>query len=225
MFVVEDDKLVPIPCLSLTIIVGVLQLSFCFCGLPCHVVRAKKMHMDIKVHCLTVLCCFSLFHLDISVHVCEHLKENLMHQGIANLECINLVTEIGSMQAVLNHLEVQLCINNGSFGNHLLIKVQVSTISRRDGCHRCSWQPYMPIQNRKQKSAISTSNKSQNMMQHHCHWSRNNKRGLWTLSCRAKPSWKQCPKKKQTRKSDSTTWQTRDSRNWWRKHCKAMIKA
>ena len=103
---VEGKILVPIPCLSLTITVGILQLSFCFCSLPGHMVRAKKMLVNIKVHCSTVLCCFSLFHIDISIHVCEHLLKNLVHHGIVDLECINLVTEIDSIQGFLSHLEV-----------------------------------------------------------------------------------------------------------------------
>ena len=48
LFFVEDDIFVPVPCLSLTIIMGVLQLSFCIYGLPGHMVRAKKLLMDVE---------------------------------------------------------------------------------------------------------------------------------------------------------------------------------
>ena len=61
-------------------------------------VRVKKMLVDIKVHCLTILCCFSLFHIDISIHVCEHLRENLMNHNNVNPECINLVIKINPVQ-------------------------------------------------------------------------------------------------------------------------------
>ena len=58
-----------------------------------------------------------------------------MHQGIVNLECITLVVQVESIQAFLIHLESSLSVNNGSSGNHLLIKVQVSTIMRQDMCY------------------------------------------------------------------------------------------
>ena len=86
LFFVEGDILVPILHLSLTIIMGVLQLSFCICGLPGHMVRAKKTLVDIKEHSLTVLCSFSLLHIDKSIHVCDHLRENLVHHCIVNLD-------------------------------------------------------------------------------------------------------------------------------------------
>ena len=71
--------LVTIPCLSLIIIMGVLQLSFYICVLHGHMIRAEKMLIDIKLNCLTVLHGLSLFHIDNSVGVCEHLRENLIH--------------------------------------------------------------------------------------------------------------------------------------------------
>ena len=91
LFFVDGDILVPITCLSLTIIMGVLQFSFCSCSLPGHMVRATKMLADVKEHCSTILHGFSLFHIDISTHVFEHLRENLIHHCIVNLECITLV--------------------------------------------------------------------------------------------------------------------------------------
>ena len=60
-------------------------------------VRTKKMFVDVKVHRSIIMCGFSLFHIDTSIHVFEH-RENLMHQGFANLECINLVVQIDLIQ-------------------------------------------------------------------------------------------------------------------------------
>ena len=76
---------------SLTIIVGVLQLSFCLCGLSGYMIRTKKSVMDVEEYCSTILHPISMFHVDISMHVHEHLLENLIHQGIAVLEYITLV--------------------------------------------------------------------------------------------------------------------------------------
>ena len=59
-------------------------------------------------HCSTVWHTFSLFHINISIHVCEHHRKDLIHQGIVNLEFINLIAETDSIQAVLSHLEVCL---------------------------------------------------------------------------------------------------------------------
>ena len=139
----ECNILVPIPCHSLTIIMEVLQLSFCFCCLPDHMVRTKKMLVDVKDYCGTVLCPISLFHVDISIHVCEHLRENLIHQGIVNLERINLLAESGFIQGFFSHLEFQPGMDNGSPGDQLLVKVQVSTISR--WLPWCGAKPHWPV--------------------------------------------------------------------------------
>ena len=48
LFSVECHVLVPILPFPLIIIVRGLQLSFCFCGLPGHMVRAKKLLLDVK---------------------------------------------------------------------------------------------------------------------------------------------------------------------------------
>ena len=48
LFFVECDVLVPIPPFYLTVIVRGLQLSFCFCNVPDHVVGAKKLLVDVK---------------------------------------------------------------------------------------------------------------------------------------------------------------------------------
>ena len=61
MFFVECNLLVPILCFPLTIIVEGLQLSFCFCSLPGNMIRAKKLLIDIKEHCSTILCTFLCF--------------------------------------------------------------------------------------------------------------------------------------------------------------------
>ena len=90
------------------------------------------MLMDIKEHSLTILCGSSLFHIDKSIHVCKHLRENLIHHCVVNLECIGLVVNINPLQQVLIQPEVRTCINNGSPNDHLLIKVQVSARSRGD---------------------------------------------------------------------------------------------
>ena len=71
-----------------------------------------------------------MFHVDKCIHVHEYLQENLIHQGIVDLECILLVVKINSVQAFLIQVKVRLSISNGSSGNHLLIKVWVSAISR-----------------------------------------------------------------------------------------------
>ena len=42
VFFEEDNILVQIPIFSLTIIIWVFQLFFCFCGLPVHIIRAKR---------------------------------------------------------------------------------------------------------------------------------------------------------------------------------------
>ena len=48
LFLMECDILVTIPSFLLTIIV--MQLSFCFCGLPGHMVRDKKLLKNVKKH-------------------------------------------------------------------------------------------------------------------------------------------------------------------------------
>ena len=54
---------------ALTIIVRDLQLSFCFCGLPGHMVGAKKMLVDVEEHSLTIMHTLHLFHVDVCIHV------------------------------------------------------------------------------------------------------------------------------------------------------------
>ena len=49
-------------------------------------VRAKKMLMNIKMHCSTALQPFSLFHIDMSINVHELLREKVIPHGIVNLE-------------------------------------------------------------------------------------------------------------------------------------------
>ena len=61
-------------------------------------VRAKEMFEDVKEHCSTILHASSLFHIDKSVHVCEHLREHLIHHHIVNLECISLVVTVDPFQ-------------------------------------------------------------------------------------------------------------------------------
>ena len=48
-------------------------VSFCFCGLPGQVVRARKSLMDIKGYSLTILGPLPLFYIFIYVHVNENL--------------------------------------------------------------------------------------------------------------------------------------------------------
>ena len=68
-------------------------------------VRAEKLLMDVEKHCWTALHTFPLFHVDIRVHVCEHLQEDLIHQDIVDLD-VSLVVKVSSIKAVLIHLEV-----------------------------------------------------------------------------------------------------------------------
>ena len=68
LYFVEGDILVLI-FVSLAIMMGVLQLSFCFCSLPDHMVRAKKMLMNDEVRYSTILRCFTLFCIDVSTSV------------------------------------------------------------------------------------------------------------------------------------------------------------
>ena len=103
---VDCDIFVSISSFPLTIIVRSLQLSFCFCGLPGHMARPKKLLMDANEYCLIILCLVSLFHIDISICVCDHLSEYLIHQGIVDLECITLVVKVDPVQQVLTKLEV-----------------------------------------------------------------------------------------------------------------------
>ena len=89
-------------------------------------VRAEKTLVDIKEQSSTILHAQLLFQVDKCIYVHEHLQENMIHQGIVDLECIM----VDSIQALLIHLEVQLSVNNGGSGDQLFINVQVSTISR-----------------------------------------------------------------------------------------------
>ena len=98
LFFVEGNILVPVSHLSLAIIMVVTLLSFCICSLPGHIDRAKKLLMDVKEHSSTILHGFSAFCIDNSVHVYEHLKENLMSHCIVNVECISLVVEVDPIQ-------------------------------------------------------------------------------------------------------------------------------
>ena len=61
LFFVEGKVFVSFPCLPLTILVKVLQLFFYFCGLLGYMIGTKKTLVNIEVHCLTILHCFSLF--------------------------------------------------------------------------------------------------------------------------------------------------------------------
>ena len=76
LLLVDCNILIPIPQLLLTIMVRVLQL--CICGMLGHIVRVKKLLMDIKKYCSTILYSLSLFHRNI----------------------------MSSIQAILNHLKV-----------------------------------------------------------------------------------------------------------------------
>ena len=129
------NTLVPIPPFLLAIIVWVLQLSFGHCGMHGYVVSAKKSLMDIKGHSMIILHTFSLFIIYISICVHENLQEDLIHWGILNLECMTLPTEIYCVEGALCHLEVQCSIGYGGSGNHILVKVHISIISRWDMCH------------------------------------------------------------------------------------------
>ena len=93
---------------SHAIIVGSLKLYFCFCVLPGHMVRVKESLMDINEHCLNLFCPIFMFCAVICIHVCEHVPENLMHQGIVNLKCINLVVKVDPVTCFLILLEVCL---------------------------------------------------------------------------------------------------------------------
>ena len=55
-----------------------------------------------------------------------------MHRDIVGLECIALVFQIGSIQGFLIHLEVQLSVNNGCIGGHLLVKIQARYVLHLD---------------------------------------------------------------------------------------------
>ena len=57
-------------------------------------VRAQKMLVDIKENSATVLYASSLFHINKSVGVSDHLREHLIHHHIVNLECISVVINI-----------------------------------------------------------------------------------------------------------------------------------
>ena len=94
LFFVEGNILVPIPCLSLTIKIKILQLFFCICGLPDHMDRAKKMLVDVKDHSSTILHASFLFQIDKCIHVREHHSKHLIHHLVVNLECIGLVVTI-----------------------------------------------------------------------------------------------------------------------------------
>ena len=107
--------------------------------------------MDIKVHSLTILHTLLLLHLYICICVSEDLQETLIHQGIIDFDCITLIAKSYSIQAFLSQLEVQLCIDYGNTGNHVLIKVQVSIIPRQEMCyldtlldHIGQWNPSHP---------------------------------------------------------------------------------
>ena len=58
----ESNILVSISWYSLMIILGVLQLSFCICCHPCHMIMAKKMLMDVKEYSSTFLHDFAFSH-------------------------------------------------------------------------------------------------------------------------------------------------------------------
>ena len=71
LFFAESDVIVLMPSAVLTIIVSVLQLSLCNCVLPGHIVRAKKMLMNVEVHSLTVQASHTLFYINICINVCK----------------------------------------------------------------------------------------------------------------------------------------------------------
>ena len=91
--------------------------------------------VDVKVHCLIILCTIPLLHIYICIHVLEDLGEHVIHQEIVDLEWIVLAVQIGSIQNILSQLDFNFFVNDGVSGNHLLINVQVSILSRRDICH------------------------------------------------------------------------------------------
>ena len=76
---------------------------FLLLGPPDHMVRAKKMLVDIEEHCLTLLCTFSLFQVNICIDIHEHLSKNLIHQGIV---CITMVVMINPVQQFLIQVKV-----------------------------------------------------------------------------------------------------------------------
>ena len=65
-------------------------------GLAGHMVRANKLLIDIKKNS-TILHTLHLFDLNIGIDVHEDHQENLIHQGIVDLECITLLTETESI--------------------------------------------------------------------------------------------------------------------------------
>ena len=73
LLIVQENVLVQVPSFFLIIRVRSLQLSFCCCSLPGHMLKAKKSLMDIKEHSLTLLCTLSLFYIYISIHGNEDL--------------------------------------------------------------------------------------------------------------------------------------------------------
>ena len=99
LFFVECNTHVPFPSFLLTIIMRSLQLSFCIYGKPDHMVKAEILLVDVEAHCLTILQILPLFHVNICIHVCEDLGKYLVHQGIVNLECTNLVYIVKLIEA------------------------------------------------------------------------------------------------------------------------------
>ena len=134
LFLADYNITISIPAFSLTTIVRGLQVSFCICSLPGHMTRTKKMLVDAKVHCPIFL--FNLLLLLIYVCVCfyEDFEESdIPRHGQSWM--YHTCSWISSILNILSQLEVQLSINYGGSGDHLLIKVQVSIMFRRVMCH------------------------------------------------------------------------------------------
>ena len=69
----ECNILVSILFFFLSTIVRVQQLSLCFCGLPDHIDRDKKLLMDFDEHSSSIMGTLYLFCINISIHFHENL--------------------------------------------------------------------------------------------------------------------------------------------------------
>ena len=61
-------------------------------------VRAKKLLVDVKKQSSFIVHPFSLFYIDISICVHEHVREDLIHQCIVDLEFITLMVQVCPVQ-------------------------------------------------------------------------------------------------------------------------------
>ena len=99
-----------------------------------YVVRAKKFFKDFQEHSLISLHTIPLFHIYICIHVNEYLQEDVIHQGIVNLECIALAINIICFKPVLRLLEVLILHQIWRLWQPSFVKVQVRIKSRLDMC-------------------------------------------------------------------------------------------